>query len=211
MKLIDINKQKKFFNILNKLERGYSIDPLKNIYKGYDKTNPDRLLSQKEVFVLRTINKWLNGKYLILYKTSSTNIEYKQYCIILNISYYNTRYGNDKIKVQLLDVSKPYDIFTDDIFSFNDILRLEGEWCDDPTVHNNLLETFMLSISEKEFIFEAYDYSKFIKRKDKNKTVDDMKSNISIFAKTEKEAYKKKEEFQKTSKSIILSDIIEIK
>ena len=94
--------------------------------------------------------------------------------------------------------------------SHNDVLDLEGEWIEDPTnYHHALAKMTMLNIPEREFVFEAYDMTKFSKKRNKKEY---LETTVSVNAMTEKEAYRRKNELQKKSQDIwICSDILEIK
>lgn len=208
MKLFTTEQVKKFFNILDRMERGYSNIPEKDIYNKR---------CQKEVFVKRTLNKWLKNKLLILYKESQqTGVEYKQYVSITSCSF-SLDWGGQTINISIFDYSKPADIWTSIKVSHNDALSLEGEWCDTPDLHNKLLEFFVLNIPEKEYVFKTYDWNKYPKRKKQGQTEKDimklMESTVSFKARTEKEAYKLKKKFEQenASKIMVCSDIIEIK
>ena len=75
--------------------------------------------------------------------------------------------------------------------TFNELFNLEGEWCDSPHEHNNLIfMTSFASIPEKEYIFEAFDLTKFPKKV--RRGVDPMelvKITYSITARTLKRAH----------------------
>jgi hypothetical protein len=214
MKLFELIQVEKFFTILDKMNRGYSIDPLKDIYRGYDKNNPHISFCQRQVFVKRTLNKWLKGKSLILYKTSEqTNIEYKQYINIVGISY-ELSYGT-KISVSYYDYTRPVDIFNCLSIDHNNALRLEGEWSDGK-IHNELLNFFVLDLPEKEFKFRCHDMSKFPKRKKKGQTSEEIMKSLettkSFYAQTEKEAYRKRDRFLESDEfknsELIISELI---
>lgn len=222
MKLFKSSEIKKFFKILYRLDRGYSIDPVKNIYKGYDKKYPEFSKCQQEVFVNRTINKWLKYKHLILYKTSEqTGVEYKQYISILTISLHLGVSGGE-LKIRYYDYSRPVDIFNELILDVNSILELEGEWTENLELHHLLLKITMISFPEKEYVFKAWDYGKYPKRKKKNQTADDIMKNIettvSFKARTEKEAQRKRMKYQEEMENrddsiglFLIGDLIEIK
>ena len=187
MKLFDQPKVTKFFDILHKLER--SVD---------EKYGKD---CAKQIFVKRTISKWLKGKKLILYKTEeSLNIEYKQYVQISNLEYALS--WSDELRIYVYDYSRPYNLYTSIKLSHNDILRLEGDWNTEESIFTQLLGIFTLDIPEKEYIYQTYDFDKYPKRvKNKEEALQKIKSTISFFAKTEKEADLKKQKFQKENTS----------
>lgn len=201
MKLFEKKQVKKFFDILSKMDRGYSIDERKQIYKGYDKNNPDIVKCQKEVFVNRTVNKWLKDKFLKLYKEDEyTNIEYIQYLSISRIEY-NLGWG-DVLKISILDYINPHDFFNYLKLSYNDIIDLEGEWTDDK-IHKQLYDLIKLNIPEKKYTFKAYDWSLYPKRKTKNWTTDKLIVDFVISAKTEKEALKKANQYCEENKLML--------
>ena len=81
--LFDPSKIKKFFNILRRLGRC-----TEDRYKGYDKLNPHMSPCEKEVFVKRTLHKFLKGKHLVWYKKSDdTGLFYNLYVSVGSISY----------------------------------------------------------------------------------------------------------------------------
>jgi hypothetical protein len=209
MKLFTVAQVKKFFSILDRMDRHVSNIWVNPNTKDFLDQNKIYYYCQKEVFVQRTLNKWLKNKYLILYKESEqTELEYKQYISILSVRYFLS-YG-DNLRIIFFDYSKPTNIWNSLEISHNSALMLEGEWTDDK-IHNQLLQFFKLDIPEKEYVFECFDWSKYPKIKKKSQTTDDIykliKKEISFKAKTEKEAYKKLKDFQKTSKLIIPPDI----
>lgn len=186
-KLFTTQQIQRYFTILNKMGR-----VVENKYLGYDKKNPHITPCQKEVFVNRTLNKWLKNKYVILYAVSEqTDEQYKEYVSISNIQYYLNAYGGDKLSVSIYDYSKPMDIWNSIKISHNDALDLEGEWIEDPTeYHHKLLKMTYLSIPEKEYVFEMHDFSKCPKRGVKKEiALERIKTTISFKAKTEREAY----------------------
>lgn len=175
---------KRFFDKLGKQSR-----TVENKYLGYDKKNPEYAPCGREVFVKRTINKWLKNKYLIIYKVSEqTNIQYKEYVSISNISF-GLGYS-DYLNVTLYNYSKPMNIFDNEKITHNNALNLEGEWCETGDIHHTLLKLTYLDIPEKEYVFCRYDWSKYPKRGVKReKALEKIKTTISFKAKTLHEAY----------------------
>jgi hypothetical protein len=198
-KLFTVEQVKKFFNILDRMGR--------EVCKRYGDGN--FAPCEKEVFVRRTLNKWLRGKYVILYATSEqTNVEYKRYLSISNVRF-ALGWGNE-VSVLIFDYARPADLFDSLTFGHNDALDLEGEWIEDPTnYHHALAKMTMLNIPEKEYVFKAYDTTKFSKKRNKKEY---LETTVSVNAMTEKEAYRRKNEAQKKNKDIwILPDIFEVK
>lgn len=212
--LFPVDKVKKFFEILDRLSGSYPIDltnyPWKNYQTIYTKDSKHTPCT-REVFVHRTINKWLKGKALIIYRESELGVEYKQYVSITSLSYYNDWSGGH-INVGLLDYAQPYNptLFTGEKFKHNDVIHLEGEWCDDLTLHTQLLTMVtMENVPEKEYIFKAYDWSKYPKRVKKGQDPKELiETTVSIKAKTLNAAYKEK---NKLKTALIIGDLIEIK
>ena len=199
MKLFTVEQVKKFFAILDRIERAvskkYSTDSYTNC--------------EKEVFVRRTINKWFRGKYLILYATSKdTNAEYKRYLYISRVSF--VLGCGTELSVSYIDFAKPVDIFSSIYITHNDALVLEGEWVEDlESNHHALLKMTALAIPEREFVFKAYDTTKITKKRNKKEY---LETTVSVNAMTEKEAYRRKNEAQKKNTDLwICGDIIEIK
>lgn len=209
MKLFKPSEIRKFFDILYRLERSVCLR-----YKGYDKLNSHMSPCEKEVFIKRTIHKWLKSKYLVLYKTSEqTGIEFKQYISITDIDL-SLDYSQGTLIVRYIDYSKPFDIWTQIKLTYNDVLALEGEWSNNFKNHVTLLKLTMLDIEPKEYKFNCYNWHLYPKRKPRGKANDEiiesLKSTISFWAKTEKEAYKLKNNYkQKEGENIIIFDLIE--
>lgn len=205
-KLFKVEDIKKFFSILDRMERGISTNKTKDIYEGR---------CQKEIFVQRTINKWLAGKYVILYSTSPLDILYKRYLCITKINFV-LGWGTE-LNIRYWDAAQPVDISNSMILTHNDILRLEGSWDLDRERFNEIVKLFIVDEPEKEYVFKTYNFDKYPKRKKKGQTEDDIKKlmegQISFFGKTEYEAIKEKERYDKSKKDriIIFPDIHEIK
>jgi len=221
-RLFKTEEVKKFFNILERLTGSIPIDKSNYRYKDYQTIytkNSNHVPSTREIFVHRTINKWLKGKYLIIYKESDLGIQYKQYVSITSLCYQNDWSVTGYVSVGILDYSKPYEsnIFGigGEKFNHNACINLEGEWSDGK-IHNQILKLITLDIPEREFIVEAYDFAKYPKRVKKGvDPKEQIKTTISIKARTYHEYYKNKELFQKkckeTKSQLLLGDIIEIK
>lgn len=183
---------RKFFEKLDKQSR-HSLD----LYKGYDKNNPHVSKCGKEVFVNRTLNRWLNGKHLIWYAVSEQlDIQYQRYISISHVRF-ALGYSTD-ISVYFFDYGRPLDLFNEVSISHNDALMLEGVWCDDDEKHLKLAKLTNLNIPPKEYVFRRNDWSKYPKKtKDKDSALRKIQTTISFVCKTEFEAYKavKKSEF----------------
>lgn len=195
-KLFTTEQIKRFFDKLYSKGRNCC-----ELYKGIDKLNPDRTPCEKEVFVNRTLKKWFSGKYVILFQEDEqSGIEYKRYIYLSHISY--ALGYNDDLAVYYLDFARPYDIWNNMKISHNDALRLEGIWCENSEQHNILYEMMKLNIPEREFTYNAYDWDKYQSRGrgTKEQKLEKIKTTVSVFAKTQKEAYKKIEEMSKNSK-----------
>lgn len=199
-KLFTAEQIKRYFDRLSQKGRNCS-----KLYKGIDKLNPDREPCEKEIFVERTLRKWFAGKYIILFQEDEmSGREYKRYIYISSI-----RYGlgyNDDFYVTYLDYNAPYKMWNEMKISHNDALRLEGFWCENGELHKTLLEMMKLNISDREFTFDAYDWDKYESRGrgTKEEKLNKIKTTVSVFAKTHKEAYKKLDEIAKNSKLHIM-------
>ncbi len=162
----------------------------------------------REVFIHRTLNKWFSGKYLILYNTSNGFL-YKQYLYIMSISYSNSYDYSGLLHITLMDYNISQVIRK--TVKFDELFNLDGEWCDSPYEHNKLLSmTSFDSIPEKEYIFEAFDLSRYPKRV--RKGVDPMeliKIPHSIMARTLKEACYIADNL--CSKDLYFGELIEVK
>ena len=203
MKLFDENKVKKFFDILYTMKRSYPVGG--DIYMGYDRNNPTQNACQQEVFVSRTVNKWLRGRYLMLYCTDNQlEIQYKKYISISNI-YLRLGYTNGELIVVFYDYAKPYDIVNKMSISINDAIGLEGIWCNDRSDHLRLSSMFEIDEPGREFIFKAYDLSS---SEDENTDINHYETTHSIFAKTHIEAFKIKR--RESNKDFIICDLISV-
>jgi hypothetical protein len=215
-KLFTTEQVKKFFGVLDRLSGGYPIDttnyPWKNYQTVYTKDS-DHIPSTREVFVHRTVNKWLKGKFLIIYKESDLNITYKQFVSITSLSYKNN-WGQGYIDVGIMDYANVYSssLFGGLKVEHNDALDLEGEWCNDCSLHTELLKmTSMQNVPDKEYTFKAYDLSKPLTKEGIY-----AETTITIIGKTVKEAYKEKNKFESiingnNPKLTITGDIINIR
>ena len=220
-KLFAVEQVKKFFDILDRLSGSIPVDkshyPWKNYQTIYTKDS-NHCPSTREVFVHKTINKWLKGKYLIIYRVSDLGIVYKQYVTISRIAYKND-WGSGYLDIGLIDYIQPYNstLFGGEKFKYNDILDLEGEWCENGNKHHELLKLSSIDdVPDKEYIFKAYDWSKYPKRKKKGvDPIELIKTTKSFIAKTEVQAYKLKNKFEKQSKEyksqLIIGDLLEVK
>jgi len=214
-RLFEIEKVRKFFDICTRLKGSYSVKESEQIYKGYDKNNPHIVCSQRDVFVNRTLNKWLTGKYLILYRKSNLGVIYKQYVYVSFVKYINDMSLSGKIRVTFVDYSNPKQTYMDrEEFDFNKTYGLEGEWSNGE-IHKKLIEYFDMSdIPEKDYEFIAYDFSKYPKRPKKDVDYKEKIKFTKVFkARTEMEAYNKKKEFEATIKEckgqIMIGELIE--
>ncbi len=197
-KLFKVKDVKKFFNILQKLERACC-----ERYKGY--FSKDYSPCEQEVFVNRTINKWLKHKYLILYtEGENISVEFKKYLSIVKIEFALT-YGKGDLTVYVYDFSRPVDLYKTIKVNHNIAIDMEGEWCEDNKRHTELLKFFTLDIPDKEYVFKTYDLTKTKKKKF-------VESTITFKAKTEKHAWKQREKHQKYNKDLVITpELIEVK
>ena len=189
---------KKLFNILNRLNRCV------------DKKYNGRC--EREVFVRRSLNKWFKGKYLIwLCEDEMFGLYYNRYVHIKEVEFalnYST-----ELKISFFDYSRPMDFFNEIVLNHNTLLNLEGEWCKNAEKHNQILKLTVTDLPEKEYVFKAYDFSKWPKRKKKGVTDSDcyklIKTTISFKATTIKDAYKQVKKHK--GKLVIIPEILEIK
>lgn len=217
-KLFTVEQVKKFFNILDKLSGSIPVDRSKYPWENYKTIYTDasnHTPCTREVFVHRTINKWLKGKYLIIYRTSDLGVVYKQFVSITRINYQND-WGFGYLDVGMIDYIKPYgsSLFGGEKIKHNDALKLEGEWCKNPNVHHKLLEfNSMKDVPDKEYVFKTYDFSKYPRRNKKGVDPKDLITTTKSFiAKTEQQAYKAKRTFEDEHKGeLYISDLIDVK
>ena len=181
-KLFTSEQVRKFFNKLSNQKRENQ-----EIYKGYNKLNPDHSPCGREVFVNRTVNKWFKDKFFILYQVSEkSGLQYKKYISLNNIRF-ALNYSDDLI-VSIYDYSKPMDFNETVLMKYNDVLDLEGEWCEESNLHVELLKLTCLNIPEKEYVYKRLDFPKYCESKKRKKKVEDFMTTVSFICKTEHEA-----------------------
>ena len=206
-------KVRKFFNILERLNGGYSVDESKQIYKGYDKNNPHIVQSQRDVFVNRTINKWLIKKHLVIYRMGEMGYQYKQYAYVSSLYYANDWSTTGHIKAHLFDYANPNNFMGHENITYNDAINLEGEWTENSENHIKIMEMLsMMSVPDKEYVFIAYDMNKYPKRKKKGvNPMELIKTTISVKAKTEQKAYRLIKEIKEKNENpqLIIGELIE--
>lgn len=201
-KLFDPKRVGKFFNILYKLNRCV------------DKKYEDKC--EKEVFVRRTVNKWLKGKFLILYDMSEqTELLYKKYIHISSVSL-NLDWTLGTLSVNIYDYTRPMDVFNSITVDHNKALSMEGEWIDNPGEHHfKIIElTSMNNVPEKEYVFETYDWERYPKnsKKRKDRILEEIKGTISFTAQTELDAYRQKNKYKSPEGTrIIITELLEVK
>lgn len=203
MRLFDKDKVKKFFNILGKKKRYYKADY--NIYKGYDKNNPDYNYCEQDVFVNRTVHKWFSGKYLIYFDPET---ELKKYYLTTRIEVKHD-YSINNLTVYLIDYGNISSLINTKIVNEFIILSAEGIWIDDPKeYHDKVLSMFSFTdLPDNEYIFRAYDFSKYPKRGvSREKALKKIETTISFIAKTESQAYNMKKNYKS---NLTITDLIE--
>ena len=105
---------RKYFDILYRLDR-----TCQSHYKGRDKLNPDKEPCQQDVFVQRTLRKWLSGKYYKIVDTTDTP-KYA-YIALGGVSFY---YGyGEEIQIVIIRASGGFEVKK---VSHNDLFKLEG-------------------------------------------------------------------------------------
>lgn len=220
-RLFTTKQVKKFFDIIQRLSMSCPSDktnyPWVNYQTIYTKDS-NHCPSEREVFVNRTINKWIKGKYLVLYRTTDLGITYKQYILVSSLCYRND-FWDGYIDVGMVDYTDPYrgQVFGGFKIRYNDALDLEGEWSVDNSIHRKLLEYISMdNVPLKEYVFNAYDWSRYPKRVKRGTDLNELlKTTKSFLARTDSEAYKKKEEFQKLpsdlKNQIEIGDLIDIR
>ena len=200
-KLFTVEQIKRWFNLLLEKERHQT-----ERYKGYDKNNPHITPCSQEVFIKRTLNKWFSGKYLVLYSVNeNTGIQYKRYIYIGSIRH-RLGYGDD-LSINIIDYADLSNVWNTLKISHNDALRLEGYFCENGEQHLLVSKLFSLEdLTEKEFVYEAYDWDKYQSRGrlTKEQKIDKIKTTVSVFAKTEYEATKKIRKVQEENKNLMI-------
>lgn len=196
--LFNIEKVRKLFNILEKQGRVQN-----NRYLNWDKTNPHLTYCEKQVFIKRVSDKLLPSKYIKLYNIETKTI---RFLYILSIKYY-LGYGED-LEVYYIDCSKTDLGIQSKKIGWNDLISLEGVFCENSDEHDKVLNMFKLDLPTKTYRFLAYDFSKYPKRvrkgtdpKEKIKTYTDIEA-IS----TEDALNKRKEKNTGTNKLMITEE-----
>lgn len=201
--LFDRKKVVKFFDILYRMSMFTNSDNSKNMYK---RQNSDYVKCQREVFVERTVAKWLNGKFLILYKPVNlfgVEVIVKQYIHIGKIRTINSLSSSKTIQATIFDFGNvANEAIANPHFNISDCLNMEGAWCDNDAAHIGILtQTLDLNLKERKFVFEAFDFDKKMTKKqkmaaNKSSTNEAYKTvPIAINAKTWHEMWKFKKEF----------------
>ena len=205
MRLFNKDKVKKFFNILEKKKRHFRADH--NIYKGYSKNNPDFDYCEQDVFVSRTINKWFSGKYLIYF---DPEINLKKYYYISRVEVKHD-HSISNLTVYLIDYGDLSSLIKPKTVNEFIILSAEGIWIDNPKeYHNKVLSMFSFTdLPDNEYIFQAYDFSKYPKRGvSEEKALKKIETTLSFIAKTESQAYDMKKNYKG---NLMIADLIETK
>jgi hypothetical protein len=198
-KLLEVERVKKFFNILYKLGRAC------------DKKYEDKC--EKEVFVRRTIDKWLQGKLVVLYDISpQTDTMYRRYVSISKVRL-NMDWTQGTLSVMIYDFARPMDIFESIIVDHNKAMSLEGKWAEDPTEHNQIINLTFLNVPNKEYVFKSYDWNKYPTNEGvtREECLEAIEGTQSFFDTTEYGAYKQRKRFQSDETKIIIGDLIDVK
>lgn len=174
--------------------------------KRYDKR------CEREVFVRRTVSKYLKGYFVVLYtQDENTGLTYKRYVSINNIRY-ALDYGNN-LEVSITDYARPYSWFNSIKIGHNEALELDGLFTDGE--EHKLLYKFMSmdDVKDKEFVYSGYDFTKYPTRKKKGQTEDDirelMKVEKVVIAKVEADADKQIKKLQ--GRDFLLQGLKEIR
>lgn len=201
--LFTVDQVKKFFDVLSRQSRHCL-----NLYKGHDKLNPHISLCGREVFVKRTIAKWLKGKSVIWYAISEdSNLQYKKY-ISINSIRYGLGYGDDLV-VNYYDYSRPVDFFNNITVNHNFALHLEGMFCENSDKHTEFLKLTYLDLPKNEYVFKRYDFKSYPKKKSsKEEALAAITTTVSFEAKTLHEAYKIMKDSEHFSE---IGELIEVK
>lgn len=204
MLLFKTTDVKRYFNILSKKGR-----VTENRYLGYDTKNPHIPYCEKEIFVKRTLNKWLKGRDIILYDLNANGIEFLNYVHIANVRFHLGY--SDEIDVTLLSYNENHSWSVKKI-SYNNALLLEGEWSENSDLHKKINElTSMSNVPNKEYVYKVYDLSLSDQYPDLETSLlrEKISSTISFFGKTQKSIDLQTENFSEKDK--ILGKLIEIK
>jgi len=197
-RLFDVARVKKFFDIVYKLNRAC------------DEKYNNRC--EKEVFVRRTVNKWLKGKHIILYDVSKqTETVYRRYISVSSISL-SLDWSLGTLRVYIYDYARPMDLFESITVDHNTAISMEGEWIEDPTnYHNKIIELTFLNIPQKEYVFQAYDWSKYPNdvEKTNKETRKLIETTISFYDTTEYGANQQRKNYK--GELMVGYDIIDIK
>lgn len=117
--LFTVKQIKKFFNVLDKLNRSVC-----NYYLGYDTLNPHIAPCQRQVFVNRTIGKWFTNKYYNYWEGKEYKSKIFKYINNDKIIYY-LGYGNE-VTFNYSDAANGFNLNNSFKISHNDALNLIG-------------------------------------------------------------------------------------
>lgn len=188
MKLFEVEKLKKLFEILRKQGRNCN-----KRYLNWDKFNPNREPCEKEVFIERIAKKLLPSRYIKLYDIESMTIKY----VYVSSIRFAMGYGDD-LEIWYIDYANPSSGFQNKKITFNDLLHFEGEFCENDEEHKKLLNMLKLDLPKKIYRFTAYDFSKQPKRVKKGEDPKErMKTFVDVEAITDEDACNKSRELNK--------------
>lgn len=189
--LFEREKVKKFFNILRKMGR-MNTDKYKEIYPS--------CICERDLFIRRTISKWFEGKYVILYRDNEF-VSYKEFLSITRISF---SYGySDGLAINVFNFTRPDKTNDNRTLNFNDIICLEGRFVENNEEHLQIYKSLTMSDEPmREYIFEGYDmniYNKVRKNKEER-----SKKEFIFMSHTYNDACKKVEEYSKNNPHLII-------
>lgn len=189
-RLFNREKLKKFLSIMDGLK--WKVNDKADIY-----SKPNKLISERDVFVRRTIHRWFRSKHLVLYRMSKIGCIYKQYLFISSIQHISV-YGKIRFRLDGIDYAKLHDEFPSTIcFDDKELLMLEGKFQDDETETGQLMKLLSIdNLPDNEYLFKALKNGK--------------KILLSVTAKTEALAHKYKPEIEK-NEGVVAGELIEVK
>lgn len=98
------------------------------------------------------------------------------------------------------DYSQPQKGVINQKLTHNDVICVEGKWCDNTKEHEGLLEKFLIEESLQDYNFKTFAFNKRGKAKE---------GIITVQAKTLKEAYKQRDKEIKSNPDLLIGDLIE--
>ena len=197
--LFNIEKIRKVFDILEKQGRGVNLR-----YLNWNKDNPNYKYCEKEVFIKRISEKVLPSRYIKIYLIESKTV---RYIYISNISYFLGH--GEGLQIYYLDYGNVSLGIQSRIMGWNDLIHIEGVFCENGDEHKKVLDMFKLDLPTKTYRFLAYDYDKCPEYNKKGSDPKEkMKTYIDIEAITIEDAFNKRN--KKNTGNLMITEKFEV-